>query len=64
MQTECIIFLMTEIYKKKCVLVKLKVKELNTYACPPFLICEKKKQITVTEKYVFNYFYPTNNNCV
>lgn len=42
MQTECIIFLMTEIYKKKCVLVKLKVKELNTYACPPFLICEKK----------------------
>lgn len=63
MQTECIIFLMTEIYKKKCVLVKLKVKELNTYACPPFLICEKK-QITVTEKYVFNYFYPTNNNCV
>lgn len=40
MKTDHTICLVTQITKKLCVLIKLKIMALNACSCPAFLICK------------------------
>lgn len=63
MQTVHIICLVTQISKKLCVLVKLKLMALNACSCPAFLIY-KPPSLLLKNTLLLNYFYPFNNYCL